>query len=289
MPGGLPGEFENTLDIALELIGPSGTVVASGQAGSISHTVTENGTHKVRVFAQQFSQGEYVLSIAGATNTTRPTIFSIARQDPTASHTNADQVTFRVTFSEDVTNVTTAGFLLSGTVAGDGSIGTPVQVSPSVYDIPITGLTNSNGTIDLDIANGNDIQDLQTLPLGDSPGIDSEEIFIIDNVAPVLTSFARFLPAQTPTGADLLIFQAIFDEDVTNVDTADFVISGATTATVSAVSPVDAGTYNVTVSGGNLAGFSGEVGSTWAVRRTSRIWLAMRCQRASRGRTRRMP
>ena len=51
---------------------------------------------------------------------TRPAVASVERHDGTnaqAEHTNADSLTFRVTFSEAVQNVTTADFAASGTTA----------------------------------------------------------------------------------------------------------------------------------------------------------------------------
>lgn len=85
-------------------------------------------------------------------------------------------------------------------------------------------------------------------------------IVVPDTTAPTLTSITRKTPAISPTNADLLIFLATFDEDVTNVDTADFSVNSTTTATVTNVSAVTAGTYDVTISGGDLAGFNGVVG-----------------------------
>ena len=55
------------------------------------------------------------------------------------------------------------------------------------------------------------------------------------------------------------MFRATFSEDVTNVDTGDFAANG-TTATVTAVTPVSSTVYDVTVSGGDLAGLNGTVG-----------------------------
>jgi hypothetical protein len=82
----------------------------------------------------------------------------------------------------------------------------------------------------------------------------------LDNVAPGLISFARDTPATTSTNADTLVFLATFNEDVTGVDTGDFAVDGATSATISNVTPVTASTDQVTISGGDLATFSGVVG-----------------------------
>jgi hypothetical protein len=134
---------------------------------------------------------------APVTDTTAPTVTSILRQVPMADPTNADSVTFRVTFDEDVQNVGAADFSLSGSASGDGTIGAPSAVSASIYDVGITGLTNSNGIINLNIANGNDIEDLASNALGNSPTIGSEEEYTLDNTAPTVT-----LPPDVTIEAD---------------------------------------------------------------------------------------
>jgi hypothetical protein len=62
-----------------------------------------------------------------------------------------------------------------------------------------------------------------------------------DNTAPVLTGFSRQAPAASPTNADMLVFRAMFDEAVQNVDTADFAVTG-TTAGITDVVTVNAST-----------------------------------------------
>lgn len=81
-----------------------------------------------------------------------------------------------------------------------------------------------------------------------------------DTTAPTLLSFTRQNPATSPTNADTLVFRATFDEDVTNVSTGDFSVNGGTTATATGVATVSASVYDITVSGGDLAGFNGTVG-----------------------------
>jgi hypothetical protein len=102
------------------------------------------------------------------------------------------------------------------------------------------------------------------LPLGFQPGVAITQTSQLgfsttDTTAPTLTSFTRQNPAANLTNANSLIFQASFNEDVQNVDFADFSVNGST-ATVTTVTQVNASTYNVTVSGGNLASFNGTVG-----------------------------
>ena len=84
----------------------------------------------------------------------------------------------------------------------------------------------------------------------------------IDNntILPTLASITRNATATNPTDADTLIFRATFNEDVQNVDTADFRVNGTTTATVTEVNLVSASEYDITVSGGDLSDFNGTVG-----------------------------
>ena len=49
-----------------------------------------------------------------AADNTAPTVISIERQDPTASLTNSDTPTWRVTFSEAVKNVDPTDFTIAG-------------------------------------------------------------------------------------------------------------------------------------------------------------------------------
>ena len=83
-----------------------------------------------------------------------------------------------------------------------------------------------------------------------------------DTTAPRVASITCGRPPRvSPTNADSLTWRVTFSEAVSNVDAADFVVSG-TTATVTAVAAVSGvtGAYDVTASGGNLAGVSATVG-----------------------------
>ena len=83
-----------------------------------------------------------------------------------------------------------------------------------------------------------------------------------DTTAPTLVSIARQNPSTATTNADSLVFRAIFSEAVQNLQdaTADFTVHGTTTAAVTNVASVNATTFDITVSGGDLAGFNGTVG-----------------------------
>ena len=83
---------------------------------------------------------------------------------------------------------------------------------------------------------------------------DSTMTGTVDTTAPRVASIVRETPTSSPTNADSLTWRVTFSEAVSNVDAADFVVSG-TTATVTAVAAVSGvtGAYDVTASGGNLA------------------------------------
>lgn len=80
------------------------------------------------------------------------------------------------------------------------------------------------------------------------------------DVAPSLLSITRQTPTTENTDVDSLVFRATFDESILNIDTADFVVTGGTTATVTNVSPISATAYDITVSGGDLPSFNGTIG-----------------------------
>jgi LPXTG-site transpeptidase (sortase) family protein len=85
------------------------------------------------------------------------------------------------------------------------------------------------------------------------------QVYTIDNTAPTLVSFTRYGGASNPTSNDTLYFLATFNEDVINVNTSDFSVNGST-ATVTGVLQLTPSTYRLTVSGGDLAGYNGDVG-----------------------------
>ena len=92
--------------------------------------------------------------------------------------------------------------------------------------------------------------------------VDDDEV--PDTTAPRVTSIVRQIPASSPTNANSLTWRVTFSEAVSNVDATDFAVSGTTaTLTVAAVSGVT-GAYDVTASGGNLAGLSATVTLSFA-------------------------
>ena len=81
-----------------------------------------------------------------------------------------------------------------------------------------------------------------------------------DRTAPTVTSILRQMPATSPTNANSLTWRVVFSEAVMNVDATDFMVGGST-ATVTNAQAVGGEmlAYDVTVSGGDLAGLNGTV------------------------------
>ncbi|MBL8107841.1 MAG: hypothetical protein JNJ72_19900, partial [Anaerolineales bacterium] len=188
-----------------------------------------------------------------------PALTSFARQTPPTSPTNADTLVFRATFSETVINVSVGDFAVNGTTTATVTLVTPI--SGSVYDITVSGgdLAGFNGVVGIDLSGAQNITDSlgNALPAGEPA---TDETYTLDNGAPSITSFTRQTPATTPTNADTLVFRATFSETVVNVSIGDFAVNGTTTATVTLVTPISGSVYDITVSGGDLAGFNGVVG-----------------------------
>lgn len=196
--------------------------------------------------------------------TVRPLLTNIERQTPATETTNDDTLVFRVTFSEAVQAIDAADFVVeSDTTAGITGF-TAADASNAVYDVTVSGgdLATFNGAVRLTLAANQDITNLTNVALLTAAPTGSNESYTVANdvTPPALTSIRRQTPATETTSDDTLIFQAIFSEDVQNVNADDFSIDGTTTATITDVTAVNNSTYNITVSGGDLASLNGTVG-----------------------------
>jgi len=95
----------------------------------------------------------------GTVDVTAPRVASIIRQNPATSPTNADSLTWRITFDENVQNVNAADFTVAGTTATVTSVAT--VTASTVFDVTVSGgdLASLNATVTLGLAAGQDIQD----------------------------------------------------------------------------------------------------------------------------------
>ncbi|MGY4478358.1 Ig-like domain-containing protein [Bradyrhizobium sp. USDA 3364] len=170
------------------------TTIASGTTFSTDISLAA-GLHHVRAFQTDMAGNKSATSSASldiTVDTTAPNVSSIDNQNPASATTNADSVTFRVTFNEAVTNVSAGDFTVSGTTATITGVS---QVNSNTYDVTISGgnLASLNGTVTLSFAGGQDITDTAGNALTNTtPTVTNHNTYTVDNTAPA-----------APTGLDL--------------------------------------------------------------------------------------
>ena len=167
----------------------------TGEAWTALITPTASGTVTVNVAAgvaadlagNDNTAATPVSSTYTAPATTNPKVTSIERQTPPSSPTNADSLTWRVTFNKDVKNVNAADFTLSGTIA---TLTISEATASTVYDVTASGgdLAVLNDTVTLDFSDGQHIQDTTDNALTSTPptGI-NDTTYVLDNIQLSLT------------------------------------------------------------------------------------------------------
>ena len=186
-------------------------------------------------------------------DTTAPRVASIVRETPTSSPTNADSLTWRVTFSEAVSNVDAADFAVSGTTATV----TVAAVSgvTGAYDVTASGgdLASVNATVALTFSSSHGIEDGASNALSNTtPTGTNNNSYVLDNTAPSVTISGVPSASDAPFTATFT-----FSEAVTGFDVDDITLSNATASNFTAtsttvytalVTPTAAGAVTVDVS-----------------------------------------
>lgn len=119
------------------------------------------------------------------TDVTAPTVSSITRVSPVSETTNADSVTWRVTFSENVQSLDVTDFALSGSTA------TVTDVSAAEgggFDVTASGgdLVGLDATVTLSFAGEQNITDTSSNALvSTTPTGTNNNTYILDNSGPV--------------------------------------------------------------------------------------------------------
>ena len=233
----------------------TGTVAqANGQLPNIDLSPLPDGPIGVSLILTDVAGNAGAAATDSATkDATAPRIASITRQTPSTSPTDADSVTWRVTFTEDVQNVGAADFAVAGTT---GTVSGVNGIDAATYDVTVSGgnMSGLTAEITLSLAGGQDIEDLASNALiNPNPTVSNQNTFDIDNTEPQVASISFHDPTDQFTTAEVLTWEIVFDEFVRNISANDFTITG-TTATISGFAQQgDATTYRVTISGGNLA------------------------------------
>ncbi len=186
---------------------------------------------------------DYALTVYDAI----PTAQNVTRSNPAASITNADQLVFAVTFSESVQNVDIADFSVSGAGSTGASV-SAVNGSGSSYTVTVD-VADTDGQVNLDIANTTGIQDLTGNNLSTVTPAGSVESYTLDNSAPVIT-------LQGTSPVNVILGGNYSDQGATALDNVDGDLTGAI-ITSGAVNTAVAGsyiiTYNVSDTAGNAA------------------------------------
>ncbi len=150
------------------------------------------GVMEIAVAANKFTDRVTNPNIAGSltltVDTKRPRIESIEHLTPESSPTNADSLTWRVTFTEDVKGVDLNDFTVSGTTA---PLNFSEVTASRVYDLTASGgdLDTLNDTVTLGLVSTPGISDTADNSLTDTePKETDERAYVVDNTPPTVAS-----------------------------------------------------------------------------------------------------
>ena len=166
------------------------------------------------------------------------TVSSITRTD--SDPTNASTVNFTVVFASATTGVTTSNFVVDA-VGSSGVIGTPTTSDGITWTVPVETIVG-DGTLSIDFVTDAEIPTTANFDAGD--------VYTIDQTTPAVSDIV--LVGASPTNANAVDFLVTFNETVTGVEIADFVIAttgGITGESVTGVTGSD-DSYTITVSTG---------------------------------------
>ena len=207
-------------------------------------------------------------------DTTAPRVASIARQNPTSSPTNADSLTWRVTFSEAVSNVNAADFAVSGTTATVTAVAAVSGVTGG-YDVTASGgnLAGVSATVTLAIAASHNIQDGASNALSNTaPTGTNDNSYVVDNTAPTVTISGVPASSDAPFRATFTFSEAVTgfavgDITLGNATASSFTVT-STTVYTALVTPTATGAVTVDVPA-NAAQDAAGNGNTAATRASS--------------------
>ena len=207
-------------------------------------------------------------------DTTAPRVASIVRQNPTSSPTNADSLTWRVTFSEAVSNVDAADFAVRGTTATATAVATVSGVT-GAYDVTTSGgnLAGVSATVTLTISSSHNIQDAASNALSNtSPRGTNDNSYVVDNTAPSVTISGVPGTSTAPFRATFTFSEAVTGFAVGGITLGNGAASSftvtSTTVYTALVTPTAAGTVTVDVTA-NAARDAAGNGNTAATRASS--------------------
>ena len=206
---------------------------------SSGHDIADAASNSLANTSTTGADETYTVSTAVIDNT-NPRLESIERYNPSSATTDSQTLIYEVTFSEDVTGVTSSDFVLSsGSPGGTGGV-TSASGSGDTYYVTVSSTISGTYNLDL-VSSGHDIADAASNSLANTVSTGADETYIvsttaIDTTNPRLESIERYSPASQNTNSQSLIYEVTFSESVTGVTSSDFILfpdstGGGTAAT----------------------------------------------------------
>jgi len=203
---------------------------------------------EIRVYKRALTETE--IQDLHAPGPVGPYATGIVRHDPAEYNTNADELTFAVTFNTEVSGVTLDNFWVSGTHTGATAVSVEDSGDAKTWHLNVaTGPGDGSLTVAL-LANLSNIIDSDTNPmwLRFPSGYPD---YVIDRTVPTVT-IEQAAGQADPGDVEPVLFTAVFSEPLADFATGDVTLSGtaeATTATVTEVAPNNGTTYQIAVTG----------------------------------------
>ncbi len=236
-------DFETTGDAVVTNLQVFPVLSSDNSTYDISVDITADGTVILDIAANNDIKDAAGNALSGTAPTVaddssltvdrvRPTLVSVERHEPATQNTNDRNPTFKVTFSEEVFNVDAADFKTTGDV---DVVDFTINRMPGGTAYNVTAIAPADGTVDLGIVTGHDIQDVAGNALSGTEPTGTDDSYIIDTVRPTLVSVERDEPASQDTNDDTPTFSVTFSEAVNNVNKEDFAITGSAAAEIKTV------------------------------------------------------
>lgn len=197
------------------------------------------------VFAEPFQDSEEIKSARVKLDGVLSSLIVTSVTCSDANPTNADTVSFTVTFSASVIDVNLGNFTLTTTGVTGASV-LSMSGSGSTY-IVLVNTGTGDGTIQLNVLDNDNIEDVSGNYF-DTP-FSGSEAYIIEKTGPTIASIT--LPDTNPNDSDNVSFIVVFSKPVIDVSISDFTLTttGVSGASVSSMSG-SGDTYTVIVNSG---------------------------------------
>jgi hypothetical protein len=187
-----------------------------------------------------------IATFKGPPDTSSPTV-TINQASGQADPTGVSPIHFTVMFSEPVADFATGDVAVNST--GPGALVGTVTGSGTTYNVAVSGMSGA-GTVTASVAAGA-AHDTAGNPNDASISADNSVVYNPDTTGPTVT-INQAAGQADPTSTSPIFFTVVFSEPVADFATGDVTLgggAGATSGTVSEISPNDGTTFSVAVSG----------------------------------------